>query len=219
MGKILFLVALTVSTQANALTFTDRSSFESSLTSLIVDDYENPAYVHTQSNLAMNSVRNETKYKPTGNVNIINPNVVFGLGGNRRYCGGCNSSFLLYFATTSISENNAVDAVGFNYLNTGSNVVDPGPFLYTAFVRYTDGSAENFQLPLTPFAEVPIDFFGITSDKGIATIHFGKPDGVSTTRAYFAIDNLTIGQFVPEPSSICLCMGSLALLGIRRRVA
>jgi hypothetical protein len=215
MRKILFLVALTVSTQANALTFTDRASFESSLTNLILDDYENPAYVYSQPNVAMSGVRNETKYETTGH-GFAQPNLVFG-SGNRRYCGGCNGSFELDFATTSISENNGVDAVGLNYLNTGSNVVDPGPFQYTAFVQYTDGSVENFQLPLTPFAEVPLNFFGITSDKGIASIHFGMPNGVSTTRAYFAIDNLTIGQFVPEPSSLCLCVGSIALLGIRRR--
>jgi hypothetical protein len=123
----------------------------------------------------------------------------------------------LDFATTSISENNAIAGVGFNYLNTGSNNVDPGPFMYTAFVRYADGSAENFPLPLTSFAEVPPDFFGITSEKGITSIHFGMPNGVSTTRAYFAIDNLTIGQFVPEPSSFCICLGPFVLLAFRRQ--
>jgi hypothetical protein len=77
MRQFLFLVALTVSTQANALTFTDRDSFESSLTNLIVDDYENPAYQYIQSNSQMSSVRNETEYKATGH-GPAQPNLVFG---------------------------------------------------------------------------------------------------------------------------------------------
>ena len=68
---------------------------------------------------------------------------------------------------------------------------EENPFGTTAFVTYGDGTTHNFAMPEEDA------FWGLTSDALITTIHFGLPDGgTSTDGQRFNMDNLTIGAIV-----------------------
>lgn len=196
-----------ISFNATATLIGDRTTFESSLGSVVTDDYQNAGYVFVQSDAAMSSVLGETQYTSTG---FANNNIVFESGGNKYYCAGCNGSFLLDFANTSVSGANGVFGVGFDYFNADSP-------LYNAFITYGDGSTDNVALDLFLFPNS--QFFGVTSPLLISTIHFGLANGGTTQAGSFVIDDLTIGNSVgvPEPSLIALLSIGLLGIGIARR--
>ncbi|NER52580.1 MAG: PEP-CTERM sorting domain-containing protein, partial [Symploca sp. SIO1A3] len=187
--------------------FSDRSTFESQLDNFIVDDYSNPGYLagdnfdganfdsHTDTNIS--NIIGETQYTTTG---FSNNNLIPGQSsGDPYYCAGCNGSFLLDFTSTSVGNNSGVFGVGFDIEGVAEGVF--GTF---AFVTFGDGSTDNFLVP-----ERVDEFWGITSDLLISSIHFGLENGGANTDnsvQRMALDNLTIGSggtstAVPEPAS------------------
>jgi hypothetical protein len=88
---------------------------------------------------------------------------------------------------------------------------------YHAFVTYGDGTTENFALDSAAFSAW--EFFGITSDQLIASVHLGLENGIATTGGYFGLNNLTIGSDVaiPEPSTLALLGLGLAFVFGRKK--
>lgn len=205
---LLAISSFMMASTANAIILDDRTTFESSLGSMIVDDYENTGYVFNQNDAAMSAVLGETQYTSTG---FINHNLVPDgpTAGNNYYCAGCNGSFLLDFTSTSVGGPNGVYGVGVDFFNQNSDD------LYNAFITYGDGSTENILLDQTYFIGGSWLFFGVTSDLLISSIHFGLENGGATVMGSFGIDNLTIGSgtaSVPAPGALALF--SLGLIGI-----
>jgi hypothetical protein len=151
----------------------------------------------------MSAVLGETDYRSTGFANL---NLVPG----GYYCAGCNGSFELSFGTTSVTSGNGVFGVGFNFFNQGS----PS---YDARVTFGDGATQLYALG---FASFPIStsFWGITSDRQIASISFG-PGGGSSRQGSFGIDNLTIGGagVIPEPATWAMLIIGFGLVGATAR--
>jgi hypothetical protein len=187
------------------ITYVNRAQFEGQLGTFITDTYSSPGYTSGDrhnltdfdifSDSAMSAVFGETDYKTTGfsSWNFIQNQAV-----NASYCAGCNGSFRLGFAGTSVGNAVGVYGVGFNYINQPS-------LPYYAFVVFGDGATANYALASNNFSFE--SFFGVTSDQLIQSIHLGLEDGVATTDGSFALDNLTIGNAstqVPEPSSLLL---------------
>lgn len=194
---------------ANAGVILDRTTFEAALSASVIDDYENASYGFDQSDAVMSGVLGETQYTTTGFSDL---NLVFEGGGEHYYCAGCNGSFLLDFTSTSVGTSDGVFGVGFEFFNQSSP-------LYYGLVTYGDGSIEN--IAFNPIGLPDLEFWGITSDLLISSIHFGLIDGGVTTEGNFGLDNLTIGSApvssVPEPASLALLSLGLAGIGFRRK--
>ncbi|MCL1465217.1 PEP-CTERM sorting domain-containing protein [Argonema galeatum] len=182
--------------------FSERTSFQNELDTLVVDDYENPAYlngdvingstVDIHSDAQMSSILGETQYNTTG---WNNWNLIVEQNFGHKYCAGCNGSFLLDFTQTTVGNSLGVFGAGFDIF-AGTN--------YFAHVILGDDSTQDFSL-----ASSGQGFWGITSEKSIKGIHIGLANGGSTTNGYIEIDNLTIGsKSVPEPTS------AIGLLGL-----
>jgi hypothetical protein len=219
-----FLLLLGFSTYTvNAATiFLDETALRSTLGETFIDDYESDAYQHVQNNNDMDNVFNQTKYIPTGHpdINIVGET----FWSDHYYCAGCNGSFLLDFTGTSLSTELGIYGIGINFFNVDridDNAGDPPVSIpkYSAYVTFGNNLSENFLLPSGPWPDT--HFWGITSDQGIKSIHFGFLDGRVTQDGDFGILDLTIGNqkaALPEPSAIILlCMGVVGIL-IRRRV-
>lgn len=198
--------------EAATTIYSDRPSFEASLSALVVDNYSNPGYVFQQSNLAMSSVLGETDYTSTGflgfvpdEINIVTDLFVGTV--DYFYCAGCNGSFILSFTTTSVGTQDGVFGVGFEFFNRGVP-------LYNAFVTFGNGSPQNIPLPSAHFPP-QYTFFGITSDLSVKSIAFGLPNGQATKEGFFGIDNLTIGKPVPAPLPL---LGVGAAFGFSRKL-
>ena len=59
-------------------------------------------------------------------------------------------------------------------------------------------------------------FFGLSSDKLIKAIAFG-PGGQRTQSVSFVLDNLTIGNAVPEPATWAMMIVGFGLIGAAAR--
>lgn len=196
-------MALSTAAQAATVTYADRASFATNLGASVTDDYSNPGYQFIQSNAAMSAVLGQTDYFTTGfsNLNIVN---------SQTYCAGCNGSFRLLFGTTSVTSGNGVYGVGLDIIYHDRSLP------YTALVTFGDGGTTNFALP---FPQGGPAFFGITSNRQIASIDFGPNGGQSTMSGSFTIDNLTIGAAggVPEPSAWALMILGFGFAGTAMR--
>jgi hypothetical protein len=194
LGASLVTFGVGLGQQAQAATlFGDRSTFQSNLSNIIVDDYSNPGYlagdqtnnsaISIHTNASMNNVLGETKYQTTGfdDLNIMLKS------SNIEYCAGCNGSFLLDFTETSVGTALGVFGAGFDILSATQ---------YVAHVTFGDNSTQDYSLANQ-------QFWGITSDKSIKSIHVGLENGATTVEGYISIDNLTIGATsVPEPTTM-----------------
>lgn len=226
LGLSIFAMASTNIANA-AIIFSDRTAFEATLGTFIVDDYSNPGYAagdiqdlptldrHSDAN--MSAILGETSYTSTSFASLIAGQST----GDPAYCTGCNGSFLLDFTSTSVGSALGVFGVGLDVL-----VERQGVFGTIAFVTFGDGTTGNFAIPGLPTSTTD-EFWGITSPLFIASIHFGLLDGGATTDnsvQRMALDNLTIGSQgavdIPEPSNLALFLIALGGLGfmMRRRV-
>jgi hypothetical protein len=201
---------------ATSAIFGNRVAFESTLANIVLDDYENPRYqtgdlvdvtdYDIHSNVSMNGIFGETSYMPTG---WINNNAIVALNGNHYYCAGCNGSYLLDFTGTSVGTTSGVFGAGLDVIGAEN------PHGTHAFVTYGDGSTEDFVVPQVDA------FWGITSNRLIKTIHFGLVNGGTNTDLdqVMAMDNLTIGAAVPEPTTVVLVgvVAAAAIVTVRRR--
>jgi hypothetical protein len=192
------VLALAASTAtATPVVYTSRAAFEAQLDTIITDDYSDPDYdPYPLDNANATAVFAETVYETTGFLD-------WNLFPNDTYCAGCNGSFLLYFDATSVAESDFGGVFG-----VGLDVVDSNSS-YFAYVTTGLGTTYNILLPPTG------SFWGITDSERIASIHFGAFDGEATTSGYFQMDNLTIGDPVPEPGTLALLASGL--LGVRAR--
>ncbi len=215
------VAALAAGPASAFILFDDRATFQAELGASITDDYTNPGYdidpmtgVNILTDGEMSAVLGETIYRPTG---FSNNNIVGALIGSRTgYCAGCNGSFLLSFASTSVGSDVGVFGVGLDIIANAGNFDTPKD-IYSAFVTFGDGSTANFSLP---FVDTEGDlssfpFFGLTSDRLVTSIAFGLPDGGVITEGSFAINNLTIGAEVPGPLPL---FGVAAAFGASRRI-
>jgi len=197
--------------------------FDGAVGSQIVDDYSTSTYGWTTGNYVtlsdtdMSAAFGQTTYKVTVpavqrpfSSNFVGATYLYDTDG--AYCAGCNGSFQLGFLTTSISTSNGVFAVG---LDIDYSLTNP---TYHAFVTFGDGSILDYLLP-TVFARDPTLFWGITSDLGIMSIHFGDDGGAPTQQGSLIIDNLTIASSaqVPEPTTFALLGLGIAGIGFTGR--
>jgi len=186
----LAMLLLSQSVPAAFMTFSDRTTFEAVLGSLVIDDYSNAGYVFLQSDVVMSNVLGETEYMSTG---FVDWNLIPG----EYYCAGCNGSFELAFTTTSVGNATGVFGVGFEFFNA----VSPE---YVAYVTFGNAATTNIPLPSAPSNFSSGAFFGITASELITSIHFGLPNGGATTSGSFGIDNLTIGSVLcRNPPPFC----------------
>jgi hypothetical protein len=194
--------------------FDNRAAFLANVADSRTDTYEpEQGYgsdaLNIYTDAQMSAIFGETRYTATG---FANTNIVSSMGGNSFYCAGCNGSFLLDFADTSLSKDGAVFGVAFDVLFNRD-------LLFDALVTFGDGSTRLFDLNT--------GFFGLSSELGVASIAFGI-DGQPSTVGAFAIDNLSIASgfsaapgVIPEPATWALMMAGFGLVGAaaRRRAA
>ena len=157
------------------MTYTDAAVFQGAIGASITDTYDS-GYEHGNesdgpgfdrfTNAAMSAVKGQTTYTSTG---FTDNNLVINFG-NGSYCAGCNGSFVLGFATTSLSASGGVYGVGFNFFNFAD-------LPYTGFVTFGDASTQNYLFPVDYNNGSPTAFFGITSDLAISSIAFGLVNG------------------------------------------
>ena len=198
-----------------ATVYAGRPTFEATLATSVVDDYEAPGYSSIPDDMTMSAVVGETDYVTT----FFDNNNYVGTAGDGSgstasniYCAGCNGSFLLSFTTTSVGSADGVYGVGLEFFNS----IETEP--YHAFVTFGDGSTQDIVMDTATTASMA--FFGITSPDLIRSIHFGLEDGGATSIGYFGIDNLTLGSPVPLPAALYLFGSGLLLVfakAIRRR--
>ena len=185
-GLLLLAVLVSPGTPAKAATptfYTNRTTFEAALGSMVTDDYGSPPYPPgggTYSDASFSAYLGETDYHTT---HFADWNM---LQGDGSYCAGCNGSFELSFQTTCVTQSGTgVYGVGVDIL---ANSLPGYPPPYYAFVTYGDGATDDIPLP------AGASFFGVTARELIVSIHFGLEKGGSTQDGYFVIDNLTIGR-------------------------
>lgn len=192
--------ALTATAKAATVTFNSRANFVATLSRSFTDTYDTtrgyaPGFSIT-ADAPFSAIVGQTRYQTTGfqNLNIIQS--------NGTYCAGCNGSFNLFFDATTFGTANGVQSVGFDApFNQG----------FDALVTFGDNSSQLFALSLQANS-----FFGLSSDKLIKSIAFG-PGGQTTRSVSFALDNLTIGNSVPEPATWAMMMIGFGVIGATAR--
>ncbi|NOZ66796.1 MAG: PEP-CTERM sorting domain-containing protein [Alphaproteobacteria bacterium] len=201
----LWLVSATSIANATVISYNNRVTFEATLTNILTDDFNSPAYSIVNSaismkNLSAGSIGYESTFFSAPDLNIVS---------TQQLCWGCNGTGQIILDGTTIGSN--VGIFGFGLDITSNNFSSS----YTAFVTYGDGSTQNFGLGLGG------TFFGLTSTSLIKQVHFGLPNGGAKNNGSFRVDNVTIGNSmneVPEPAPMALLgLGLLGLLAVRKR--
>jgi hypothetical protein len=207
MVAALAIAAISSQPAESVTVFDSRAEFTAAAGALLTDDYEDAGYEEFQDDASMNAVKGLTRYQTTFFPDF---DEVIDFSGQHVYAGGFTAgSFRLDFTAGSLG-GSGVHAVGFDY----SNGVDVP---YVAFVRFADGSSENFMLPSAGFSLPPLtDFFGLTSSIEITGIDIGLANGEATADNLFAIDNLSVASPVPEPGSATLLGVGIATFALRR---
>lgn len=222
MYKTLVLSSLAIfstASDAQVVQFNARSSFESTLGALITDKYESAGYrpspLTILSDDAMSAVLGQTRYT---SLYIPNKNIIssaFNVPDNHFYCAGCNGTFELSFTETSVGNLNGVYGVGFDIYQNEGTAYGWGPM--RALLTFGDGTKTELALPELRYSSgKDFVFFGITSSLGIESLRIVNSPNSS---ASFAIDNLTIGSAIPEPSTWSLYALSFMglLVAVRRQ--
>jgi hypothetical protein len=192
--------ALTSTADAATITFNSRAAFLSTLSRSFTDTYDTtrgyrPGFSIT-ADAPFSAIVSQTRYQTTGfqNLNIIQS--------DGTYCAGCNGSFNLFFDATTFGTANGVQSVGFDApFNQG----------FDALVTFGDNTTQLFAL-----SRQSNSFFGLSSDRLIKSIAFG-PGGQSTQSVSFVLDNLTIGNAVPEPATWAMMIFGFGLIGASAR--
>lgn len=175
------IVALVLASSLIAATptfYTSSATFTSAVGTQIVDGYDSPPYgagFNIYSDATMSAFLGETDYQATAfsNLNIVSSNT---------YCAGCNGSYRLTFASTSVTVGGSVFGVGADILSNASALP------YTAFITYGDATTQDVALSATSSGY----FWGVTAPEGIVSVHFGLAGGGTTENGSFLIDNLRI---------------------------
>ncbi len=213
----IFLVFNLGNAVSATINYTDQSLFSNALGTRIIDTYDSPGYLHgdisdtdyfdTHSDSHMSKVFGETAYQATG---FINSNTITSWLDDTTYCAGCNGSFSMSFLNTSISDSSGIYGVGFE---TRSITWDTsGNKDIFAYVEFGDLSYQNFLIK-------EFSFWGITSNKGIRSIHIGLENGLITTSKGITIDNLTLGAPVPLPGALLFFLSGIVGLSITKKLA
>jgi PEP-CTERM motif len=192
--------ALTSTADAATITFNSRAAFLSTLSRSFTDTYDTtrgyrPGFSIT-ADAPFSAIVGQTRYQTTGfqNLNIIQS--------DGTYCAGCNGSFNLFFDATTFGTANGVQSVGFDApFNQG----------FDALVTFGDNTTQLFAL-----SRQSNSFFGLSSDRLIKSIAFG-PGGQRTQSVSFVLDNLTIGNAVPEPATWAMMIFGFGLIGASAR--
>jgi hypothetical protein len=192
--------ALTSTADAATITFNSRAAFLSTLSRSFTDTYDTtrgyrPGFSIT-ADAPFSAIVSQTRYQTTGfqNLNIIQS--------DGTYCAGCNGSFNLFFDATTFGTANGVQSVGFDApFNQG----------FDALVTFGDNTTQLFAL-----SRQSNSFFGLSSDRLIKSIAFG-PGGQRTQSVSFVLDNLTIGNAVPEPATWAMMIFGFGLIGASAR--
>jgi hypothetical protein len=207
--------------RASTVTYNSASSFSAAIGPSITDNYESPGYqngdidnsstLHDFRNAAMDAVFNQTKYTPT---EFLNTNgILYNSADNSWVYYPYNGTFTMNYQSTSLTVNNGVYGVGFNYYKY------PGS-AYTAFVTFGDGSTEDFSIPDSGYSTVLSQYFGITSDLAIESIAIAGSNGQAfyAGNTFFEMDNLTIAASpTPLPAALPLFAGGLGFVGYLTR--
>ncbi len=207
------LLAVWSSTDAAPITYSSHSAFTASIGSSIVDTFSNSGYTSGDVqdgpdfdwfyNAGMSAVLGQTDYFATGYGD--GANLVDQTGGNPFYCGGCDGSFLMTFTSTTVGTATGVYGAGFS-IRASSN-----PTLQPTYAHITFGD-----LTTANYLMLSGQFFGVTNDALIQSIHIGGLGGAATTDMYFEMDDLEIGASpsagspIPEPTSLLLLSSALA---------
>ena len=196
-------ICATLSSNGATTLFSDRSTFENALVTLERVDYSGIAS-GSYTDAQIDSILGPTApiHRTTG-----------GLGTNQVFQNAFNASnttFLITFTNTNLGTADGVYGAGFNYGQVATRK--------SAFVTFGDNSTQEYTLAANPSPFSTPDFFGITSDQSIKSIHVSIPTNVAGfTNTTIVMDDLTYGgNTIPEPSTALLSLIPLAALGCRR---
>lgn len=202
---ILSLCSL-VPAQGATVLFADRTTFESGLSNFETEDYSGIA----------NGLYNDTQIDALLGANVPVHRTTGGTGSNQIFQSAFNASnttFRITFTNTNVGTTGGVFGVAFDYGQVNAQM--------SAFVTFGDNTTQNYTLAADPSPFSTPDFFGITSDELIESIHISIPSNTpGITSSSFVFDNLTYGgNLIPEPSTALLSIVPLAAFGFRRRRA
>ena len=196
--------------------YTDRTSFEASLASFIIEDFESTALVGSAdggatASVSLSDFSLSAAVKSTGaNAVKVLDTVIFGTGnttpGGERYVY-IDSDLSSQGTLTTISFFSGIQAIGFDYSGLSQSGAEP---------TITIGD-EEFSLDLNPWPPAKPNvveslFWGFTADAPFSTLVIDS--GIDSA---YGIDQVTYSSVpsVPEPGTAILLALGLGLLASR----